>query len=380
MSWDDWVSEGSRSSRRSTRPTSRGSASSSTTLLDAGARIFQFDAGDGHFIEPITIRPVVAKSISPLIHEAGGVLDCHLMVESPEKHFRAFAEAGGDSVTVHYEVCDDLPGVIGQARGLGLGAGVAFNPETEPEDVAAAAGELVDLVLCMSIHPGYSGQPFMPEAIPRVRRLRELLPEGVHVQVDGGVGPDNVRELVDAGANLLVAGHERVRPGRHRRRVRAPRRSLMLERALELAERGRGRRTRTRSSAPSSSGTGRSSARAGTSGREGHTPRSLRSVRRVRRPAGPRSTCPSSPATTTGPSRRASTRSSRPGSREWSSVRRIRSATGSPAPGGGRRRRAGRHLGGACPERGLADLGAGRPAVRDLQGGGHPRWADDAAR
>ena len=128
------------------------------------------------------------------------------MVESPEKHFRAFAEAGGDSVTVHYEVCDDIPGVIGQARELGLGAGVAFNPETEPDDVVAAAGELVDLVLCMSIHPGYSGQPFMPEAIPRVRRLRELLPEGVHIQVDGGVGPDNVRELVDAGANLLVAG------------------------------------------------------------------------------------------------------------------------------------------------------------------------------
>jgi ribulose-phosphate 3-epimerase len=175
-------------------------------LIGAGARIFQFDTGDGHFVEPITIGPVVLKSISPIVHRGDGVLDCHLMVESPEKHFRAIAEAGGDSVTVHYEACDDLPGVIGQARELGLGAGVAFNPETEPEDVAAAAGELVDLVLCMSIHPGYSGQPFMPESIPRVRRLRELLPEGVHVQVDGGVGPDNVRQLREAGANLLVAG------------------------------------------------------------------------------------------------------------------------------------------------------------------------------
>jgi ribulose-phosphate 3-epimerase len=128
------------------------------------------------------------------------------MIVSPERHFRAIAEAGGDSVTVHYEVCDDLPGVIAQARELGLAAGVAFNPETEPEDVAEAAGDLVDLVLCMSIHPGYSGQPFMPESIPRVRRLRELLPESVHVQVDGGVGPDNVPQLVEAGANLLVAG------------------------------------------------------------------------------------------------------------------------------------------------------------------------------
>jgi ribulose-phosphate 3-epimerase len=176
------------------------------SLMNAGVRIFQFDVGDGQFVEPITIGPVVLKSISPIVHERGGVLDVHLMIVSPEKHFRAIAEAGGDSVTVHYEVCDDLPGVITQARELGLGAGVAFNPETQPDDVAEAAGELVDLVLCMSIHPGYSGQPFMPESIPRVRRLRELLPDGVHVQVDGGVGAENVPQLVEAGANLLVAG------------------------------------------------------------------------------------------------------------------------------------------------------------------------------
>jgi ribulose-phosphate 3-epimerase len=176
------------------------------TVMQAGARIFQFDVGDGHFVEPITIGPIVLKSISPLVHRLGGVLDCHLMVESPEKHFRQIAEAGGDSVTVHYEACDDLSGVIRQARELELGVGVAFNPETDPDDVVAAAGELVDLVLCMSIHPGYSGQPFMPESIPRVRRLRELLPDGVHIQVDGGVGPDNVAEIREAGANLFVAG------------------------------------------------------------------------------------------------------------------------------------------------------------------------------
>jgi ribulose-phosphate 3-epimerase len=175
-------------------------------LMQAGARIFQFDVGDGHFVEPITIGPIVLKSISPIVHQLGGVLDCHLMVESPEKHFQAIADAGGDSVTVHYEACEDLPGVIRQARDLELGVGVAFNPETEPDDVVAVAGGLVDLVLCMSIHPGYSGQPFMPESIPRVRRLRELLPEGVHVQVDGGVGPDNAAEVREAGANLLVAG------------------------------------------------------------------------------------------------------------------------------------------------------------------------------
>ena len=176
------------------------------TVMEAGATIFQFDVGDGHFIEPITIGPIVLQSISELVHERGGILDCHLMIETPWKHFEAIQKAGGDSVTVHYEVCDDLPGVIDQARELELGVGVAFNPETDPDAVVEAAGELVDVVLCMSIHPGYSGQPFMPESIPRVQRLREQLPDRVYIQVDGGVGPDNVRELREAGAGLLVAG------------------------------------------------------------------------------------------------------------------------------------------------------------------------------
>jgi ribulose-phosphate 3-epimerase len=175
------------------------------TLMRAGARVFQFDVGDGHFIEPVTIGPIVLESISPLVHRLGGVFDCHLMVDQPTKHFRAIAEAGGDSVTFHYEAVDDIPGAIRQARELELEVGLAFNPETSPADAAAAA-DGVDLVLCMSIHPGYSGQPFMPEAIDRVRELRGLLPDGMHIEVDGGVGPDNVCELRDAGADLLVAG------------------------------------------------------------------------------------------------------------------------------------------------------------------------------
>jgi ribulose-phosphate 3-epimerase len=175
------------------------------TLLRAGVRIFHFDVGDGHFVEPITIGPIVLRSISPIVHRLGGALDCHLMVEQPERHFRAIAEAGGDSVTVHLEACHDMPAVIRQARELELQVGLAFNPDSSPADAAAAAGG-VDLVLCMSIYPGYSGQEFMPEAIPRVHELRGLLPEGVHVQVDGGVGPENVVELREAGANLFVAG------------------------------------------------------------------------------------------------------------------------------------------------------------------------------
>ena len=174
-------------------------------LLDGGAKIFQFDVGDGHFVEPITIGPIVLQAISPLFREKGGILDVHLMVDNPEHHFEAFAKAGADHVTFHHEVVDDPAPLVARARELGLGVGIAFNPETEPEAVAAQAGE-VDLVLCMGVHPGYSGQAFIPETVERVRRLRELLPPHVHVQVDGGVGMENVRELREAGADLFVAG------------------------------------------------------------------------------------------------------------------------------------------------------------------------------
>jgi ribulose-phosphate 3-epimerase len=174
-------------------------------LLDAGCRVFHFDVGDGHFIEPITMGPIVLASISPLVHEAGGVLDCHLMVDNPLRHFPQIALAGGDSATFHYEVVDDVPATIAAAREQGLQVGVSFNPESEPEDVAAVAGD-ADLVLCMSIHPGYSGQKFMPDAVDRIRRLRAALPEHIHVQVDGGIDGENIRDVREAGANLFVAG------------------------------------------------------------------------------------------------------------------------------------------------------------------------------
>src|SRR5437773_8478045 len=137
-------------------------------LLRAGVRIFHFDVGDGHFVEPITIGPIVLKSISKLIHDAGGHVDCHLMTEHPEKHFGAIAEAGGDSVTVHYEACDDVPAVVRAARVHELEVGLAFKPETSAAYAAhAALAARVDIVLCMSIEPGYSGQGSMREAYDR---------------------------------------------------------------------------------------------------------------------------------------------------------------------------------------------------------------------
>ena len=193
-------------------------------LLRGGARVFHFDVGDGHFVEPITIGPVVLEAVAPRVHDFGGTVDCHLMVDNPTRHFPQIARAGGDSVTFHYEVADDVPATIAAARGHGLQVGVAFNPQTEPEKVAAVAGE-ADLVLCMSINPGYSGQAFMPDALDRVGRLRAALPESVYVQVDGGVDLENLRSIRDAGATLLVAGSAIFRhddpAGAYRRLVQA---------------------------------------------------------------------------------------------------------------------------------------------------------------
>jgi ribulose-phosphate 3-epimerase len=177
-------------------------------LLRGGVRIFQFDVGDGQFVTPITTGPIVLESIAPIVHAAGAAVDCHLMIVEPQRHFAAFAQAGGDSVTVHYEVVGDhLRDVVAQAREYGLEVGLAFNPETRVAKAATAAiAADVDLVLCMSIKPGYSGQTFMPDAIGRIRELRELLPAQMHIQVDGGIGPDNIRQAYEAGANLFVAG------------------------------------------------------------------------------------------------------------------------------------------------------------------------------
>lgn len=174
------------------------------SLLRAGARVFHYDVGDGHFIEPITMGPIVLQSISERIHDAGGVIDCHLMVANPSKHFGAIARAGGDSVTFHYEATRDIRGVVQAARECELEVGIAFKPTTRVEDVVAVA-EDVDIVLCMSIEPGYSGQKFLEGSLERIRWTREHLPRHIYVQVDGGIGEENIRAVHEAGAELLVS-------------------------------------------------------------------------------------------------------------------------------------------------------------------------------
>ena len=204
MAWSDWAGEVEVEPSIYAADFSR-LGEQLGVLVEAGARVFHFDAGDGRFIPEITIGPVVIASIAPLVHAWGAVLDCHLMVEEPERHFASVAEAGGDSVTFHVEACADPAKAIADARSLGLGVGVAFSPETSVEEAATAA-EGADLVLCMSIHPGYSGQAFMPEATSRIAELGALIPEAIRVQVDGGINLDTVGLAREAGADLLVAG------------------------------------------------------------------------------------------------------------------------------------------------------------------------------
>jgi len=206
MSWDDWVRTVEVEPSLYAADFSR-LGEQIEILLRAGVRVFHFDVGDGHFIEPITMGPIVLQSIASTIHAGGAFVDCHLMTERPENHFAAIKKAGGDSVTVHYEACPDLNSVVLAARVHDLQVGLAFKPETSAAYAAhAAISSHVDIVLCMSIEPGYSGQEFMPEAIDRIRVLRSVLPREVHVQVDGGIGPENIKAVRDAGATLFVAG------------------------------------------------------------------------------------------------------------------------------------------------------------------------------
>jgi ribulose-phosphate 3-epimerase len=205
MAWKDWVRGTAEVEPSIYAADFADLAADLVRVMDAGARIFQYDTGDGHFVEPITVGPIVLQAISTLVHDRGGILDCHLMVSNPEHHFDQFAEAGADSITFHWEATDDPERTAALVRALGLGVGIAFNPETPVASVAEVGRDL-DLVLCMSIVPGYSGQEFMPEALERIRELRGLLPDHVHVQVDGGVGGGTIEPARAAGASLFVAG------------------------------------------------------------------------------------------------------------------------------------------------------------------------------
>ena len=174
-------------------------------VMAAGARVIHVDVMDGKFVPPITIGPLVASAIADQVHEAGGVVDVHLMIERPAEQVEEFAKAGADCITIHQEADPHAHRTLAAIREAGCLAGLALNPGT-PADSIAELGDAADLLLCMTVNPGWGGQAFIPASAAKVARMRALAPEEVLIQVDGGVDDATVGSVADAGASLFVAG------------------------------------------------------------------------------------------------------------------------------------------------------------------------------
>jgi ribulose-phosphate 3-epimerase len=171
----------------------------------AGADYLHLDVMDGHFVPPVTFGALVVEAIRNVTKVP---LDVHLMVERPERHLESFAKAGGDILNVHVEACSHVHRVLQQVKSLGCRAGVCLNPGTPVSAVEEALAE-ADQVMVMAVNPGWGGQAFIPSALPKVRRLRELLDQRgltADIEIDGGVKTGNAAECARAGANVLVAG------------------------------------------------------------------------------------------------------------------------------------------------------------------------------
>jgi len=173
-------------------------------LMGAGARVIHFDVMDGHFVPPVTIGPLVLSSIADRVHAAGGAIDVHLMIAEPDRHIEAFAEAGADSITFHQEATAHANRTLAAIRELGCLAGVAINPGTPVEAVAELRG-LADIVLNMTVNPGWGGQAFIANSPDKVARLSKLVGDA-KIEVDGGIDTDTAGPIAEAGASLFVAG------------------------------------------------------------------------------------------------------------------------------------------------------------------------------
>jgi ribulose-phosphate 3-epimerase len=174
-------------------------------VLDAGARIIHVDVMDGHFVPPITIGPLVVAALREQVGEAGGMLDVHLMVERPERHVPEFVKAGADSITFHAEATPHVAYTADLIRQGGAGVGLAINPAT-PVGALAEVVDLLDMALCMTVNPGWGGQPFIEHSPQKIERVRAIVGADVAVQVDGGIDPATAPRCREAGASVFVAG------------------------------------------------------------------------------------------------------------------------------------------------------------------------------
>jgi ribulose-phosphate 3-epimerase len=174
-------------------------------VMEAGARVIHVDVMDGHFVPPISVGALVVDALRDLVHERGGILDVHLMVERPERRVEEFAAAGADTLIVHWEATPHVHHALGSVREAGLDAGLAINPATPPEAVLGLAA-MFDHLLCMTVNPGWGGQSYIDTSTEKVARLRELLGGDVPIEVDGGIDADTAGRARAAGATLFVAG------------------------------------------------------------------------------------------------------------------------------------------------------------------------------
>jgi ribulose-phosphate 3-epimerase len=174
-------------------------------VLDAGARTIHVDVMDGHFVPPISMGALVVDALAEQVHAAGALVDVHLMVERPERHIDAFAKAGADHITIHAEATPHVHYALQAVRAAGCTAGLALCPATPVAAASEVLGD-IDLLLCMTVNPGWGGQEFLPSSLGKLERLRALLGPGVAIEVDGGIDVTTAGPCAAAGATAFVAG------------------------------------------------------------------------------------------------------------------------------------------------------------------------------